>query len=357
MTATQQYSYIPARTSSLKITGAQFQKIMEQPQARRKLGIGMDADLVAPLSNPAISTPAQFVQAWAPGYVQAITQARVADRILGTVTLGQWHDQEVVQMMMEATGNPAIYQDHTQIPFASWNPSFERRSIVRFELGLKVTKLEDARAGAMQASTIDQKRWGVANALGIGLNSVAFYGYADGVNRTFGILNDPNLLPYLDSPAGAGGETEFVNKTVNERISTILLLMQTLITQSGTQVSAANTPTILSVPSNMITTFLDINEFGVSVQSWMSANFPMCRIEPIPEFNEANGGESVMYLVTESVPESGTDGGQVAVQLVPTKFQTIGTEQRAKGYVEDFTNATAGVMVKRPFAITRMTGV
>jgi len=48
-----------------------------------------------------------------------------------------------------------------------------------------------------------------------------------------------------------------------------------------------------------------------------------------------------------------TDGGKTFIQPVPAKFQVLGVQQLTKGYEEDYTNATAGIMVKRPWAVTR----
>ena len=45
------------------------------------------------------------------------------------------------------------------------------------------------------------------------------------------------------------------------------------------------------------------------------------------------------------------------IQMVPTKFMVVGVERKAKGYMEDYTNATAGVMCKLPFAVYRMSKV
>jgi hypothetical protein len=71
----------------------------------------------------------------------------------------------------------------------------------------------------------------------------------------------------------------------------------------------------------------------------------------------ANGGANVAYLFADSVDDGGSDGGATFVQIVPAKFQALGTEKQAKGYIEDFSNATAGIMVKRPFAVQRLTGI
>ena len=59
----------------------------------------------------------------------------------------------------------------------------------------------------------------------------------------------------------------------------------------------------------------------------------------------------------ENVNDGGSDGGAVFVQCVPARFLTIGVEKRAKNYLEDYANATAGVMCKRPYAVYRISGI
>jgi hypothetical protein len=44
------------------------------------------------------------------------------------------------------------------------------------------------------------------------------------------------------------------------------------------------------------------------------------------------------------------------LQVVPAKFKVLGVEQKAKGYMEDYSNATAGAMLKRPYAMVRYYG-
>lgn len=357
MTVSQVYGYMPARTNRDGLSVEQYKQLASQPSAQRKFGFGQDADLTSPLTAATISTPAQFLQSWLPGTVYTITQARKADEILGTQTVGSWEDEEVIQVFLEQTGQAVPYQDNTQVQYSGWNPNFERRTIVRFELGYQVNRLEAARAAKMNQSSDQNKQGACANSLEIMRNLVSFYGFADGENRTFGLLNDPGLIGYINSPAGAGGDTEFSTKTVNERIESLLLLFQALIDQSGTIVDPMTQETTLSVPSSIITTFGDINEFGVSVNSWLKENYPKMRVETVPQFNEANGGAAVMYLIADKVVDSGTDGGLVASQLIPTKMFSLGTEQRTKGYVQDYSNATAGVLVTRPYAVARMSGV
>jgi hypothetical protein len=359
---------VPAR-QQYKLGPKEIRGLAQDESAMQQLGFGvdrslfsgrrygMDADLTPTITTPTISTPVQFLQQWLPGVVNVLTQALRSDNIMGTMIVGAWEDEEIVQQTAEWAANANIYGDHTQIPLASYNLNLERRTVVRFEQGVEVTRLEDARASRQQISSIEQKRAATARELNILRNFTSFFGYADGTNRTFGILNDPNLPAYINSPAGGGGNTTFASKTVGERISSLLLLFQALIDNSGTNVDPGTMSTVLTVPSAITTTFQDINDFGISVKAWLNENYPLCRVEIAPEFNGANGGASVMYLMAEDVPDSGTDGGEVITQLVPVRMFLLGSKQGAKSYVEDYTNATAGVLAKRPYAIQRMTGV
>ena len=70
----------------------------------------------------------------------------------------------------------------------------------------------------------------------------------------------------------------------------------------------------------------------------------------------ANAGDNVAYLYAESDSESGSDDNRTWVQVVPQKFMTLGVMQMTKAYEEDYTNATAGVMCKRPYAVVRYYG-
>ena len=93
------------------------------------------------------------------------------------------------------------------------------------------------------------------------------------------------------------------------------------------------------------------------MREWLRDTYPAVRVVSAPELNGANGGENVFYLYADNVTDSSTDDGRTFVQIVPTRFMSLGVEQQAKAYVEDYTNATAGVMVKRPYAVVRRSGI
>ncbi len=323
----------------------------------KMMAFAMDADLVAPITTASVTTPTQFLQAWLPGFVEIITAARRIDELVGITTQGRWEDEEIVQGIMEHTGEAVPYGDLTNIPLASWNANFERRTIVRFEEGMQVGRLEEARAAAMQVSSPENKRSAAASALEIIRNVVGFFGYNSGLNRTYGLLNDPGLPAYVNVPVGASTDTEWATKTFLEITADIRESLSALRIQSQDRVDPSRTPIVLALAMTARDYMSVTSEFGNSVAQWLKETYPNVRVESVPEFDAANGGDNVFYLYAESVDDESTDDSRTFVQVVPAKFQTIGVEQNAKTYIEDYTNATAGVLTKRPYAVVRRSGI
>lgn len=329
------------------------------------LGIGLDArtveqmidgigfDAVEPLVTTAsISTPVQFLQNWLPGFVYVITAARKIDDLVGITTSGSWDDEEVVQGVLELTGTSVPYGDHTNIPLSSWNANYERRTVVRFEEGMQVGRLEEARAARARMDSSAQKRSSSALALEIQRNKVGFYGYNNGLGRTYGFLNDPALPAYSNLPTGDWATATFLEITADIRSMIVALR-----SQSQDTIDPETTDITLALASDVVDYLTVTSDFGISVRDWLTKTYPRVRIVSAPELNDANGGANVAYMYAESVEDNSTDDGRTFIQVVPTKFQVLGVEQKAKGYLEDYTNATAGIMCKRPYAVVRRSGL
>lgn len=307
---------------------------------------GLDADLLSALSTPSLATPVQFLQEWLPGFVFVITQARKIDDLIGLTTQGRWEDEEVVQGFLEHTGNTKVYGDITNIPEASWNVNFETRTIVRFEEGMVVGRLEEARAAAMRIGSAEAKRRAAAEALEIERNNVGFNGYNSGANRTYGFLNDPNL-PAAVGVAGPWNAATFLEITADIRV-----WYSALRNQSGDRIDPGKEPVTMALSTDTYDFLSVTSTFGNSVFTWLKETYPNTRVVSAPQLNDAGGaGVAHAYLYAEGAVDESSDDRRTWVQVVPAKFQTLGVEQRAKGYVEDYTNATAGAMLKRPWAV------
>lgn len=317
----------------------------------------LDANVLTPtVTAPTIGVLAQFLQNWLPGLVRTVTQARKIDRLVGISTAGNWEDEEIVQGVLEPTGLAVPYGDYTNVPLSSFNLSYERRGVVRFEQGIRVGRLEEARMGRVNVDSATEKRGAAAVALDISRNRIGFYGYNGGAQRVFGFLNDPGLPAYVAVPAGTGGGTTWATKTFLEITADIRNALGALQSNSGDLIDPTTTQLVLAIATNASQFLAVTSDYGNSVRQWLTETYNI-RIETAPELNGANGGANVFYIYPETVDDGSTDGGKVFDQIVPSRFQTLGVEQQAKAYIEDYTNATAGVMVKRPWAIVRRTGI
>lgn len=319
---------------------------------------GMDSAFTAPVTSASIPTPIQFLQSWLPGFVKVITSARKIDELIGIKTVGSWEDAEIVQGIVEPSGTPAEYGDFTMIPLTSWNTNFERRSIVRGEMGMAVGNLEELRAAAMRLNSADTKRQGAAVQLEIQRNAIGFYGWNSTTNRTFGFLNDPFLPAALSAPSSAAGgwaEADFQVITGDIRAAIVQLR-----TQSQDQIDPENVDLCLALPTNRVDYLSVTTDYGVSVRDWITQTYPKMRICSAPELGAASNDENMFYLFAEEIDSSvdgSSDGGETFAQLVQTKFLTNGVEKRAKAYVESYSNGTAGTLCKRPWAVTRYIGI
>lgn len=359
--ATPELSYIgPRDVRPLRLKSAEGYRDLE------RLGIVYDdhvvhdmmaMDAISPTVYGAnLGTPTQFLQAVLPGQVMTVTVARKIDELVGVTTAGSWEDEEVVQAVLEPTGVAQIYGDYTNVPLASYNGGFERRTIIRYEEGFRVGALEEARAGRVNIAAGQAKREAAALALDIARNKVGFYGYVGGSNRTYGFLNDPSLPAYV-TVVNPGGGTAWSTKTFLQITADIRSALGALRTQSGDTIDPKTTQLTLALPTNTVDYLTVTSDFGISVQEWLDEAYGNIRVVSAPELNNANGGANVFYLYAENVQDGSTASGRVFQQVVPARLKTLGIVKMAKGYEEDYSNATAGVFVVRPYAVVRRSGI
>jgi len=312
--------------------------------------------LQAPVTQSSISTPIQFLQKFAPGHVRVLTAAQKADEITGFSTIGRWEDEEIIQGLLELEGVVQPYGDFTNTPLASWNIVYNKRTVVRFELGMEVNILEMRRAAAQNIDSGAEKRNSATLQLDIARNNVAFNGYNNGANQTYGILTDPGLPSYLTAANGASGSPLWSRKTYNEIIDDIIRLMSTIQQNSQDQIDPEKTPITMAV-STVDRQFLNqVPQFGNSVMTYLRETYPNLRVVSAPQLTAANGGANVIYMFAEIVEDGSSDDRRTWMQAIPTKFMVLGVQQETKGYKEDYSNATAGQMLKRPWALARMSG-
>ncbi|MEY0016935.1 major capsid family protein, partial [Providencia rettgeri] len=250
------------------------------------------------------------------------------------------------------TGKAELYGDHTNVPLASYVQDQERRGIVRFEQGFQVGKLEGARQTAAGYEAATEKRNAAVESLEQGRERIGYYGFNSPETRVFGLLNEPNLPAYETASRPWKGGTF-------ESITSDFTFMFSQIEMNSGGIIKDSTPITVLLPLGFRSTLNISNPVarGETVNQWVKENYPNIRFVFSPELAGANGGADVAYMFADSVDDGSTATSATLLQVVPVKYQLLGSESTIKGYLEDATNATAGIFVTRPWAISRLSGI
>lgn len=312
------------------------------------------------LTPPNIITPVQFLQKWLPGGVNYLTWARRIDEFVGMSVVGSFDDAQIVQRYDELTGEAVPYGDTSNATFASFNSTWDYRSVQQFRASLQIPMLQQERAARANIDYASNVRESAFLALEIMRNAIGFYGWNDGLSLTYGFLNDPNETAYQVVATGASGFTTWAFKTYLEIWADIRTAVAYIRTLSGDNIDASSVPMTLAVATSAVDQLYNINNLGnQSVMQLIKGTFPNMRVVSAPELDNAHLGDNVFYLYADSVrtDDGSTDDGAVFAQYVPSKFRSLGVERKITGIIEGYANATAGTYCKRPYGVVRYYGI
>lgn len=314
----------------------------------------MDAMPTQGITNPTAQVPVQFLQHWMAKVITVVTQATTADDFLGRSTYGEWFQESVVLRVRELTGIPGLYGDHAQAPLAGYNYNQEERTIIRFSQGILTGALEEARLAAMgnRSSAYESARAGLGLAFKLNTNAVAFYGYNMGVNKTYGILNDPNLGGFVSVPQNAANKTEWASKDFYDIVRDLNTMVAALQRQCGGNFIPSKHAFKIGLALSCDAYLNEVNEHGHSVREFIARTWPKAEVVAIPEFDEALAGDNVVYLKLDDLA-----GSPVVEQIVPAAVRLVGSVPRATGLYELYSDATAGTFVEQPLGIVRYFGI
>lgn len=341
---------------NLRTTEALALQGISMDEANDTIRYVMDA-MPATVTQGSANVPVQFLQHWMNKFITVVTQATMADDFLGRTTQGEWFQESVVLTVRELTGHTRPYGDHAQPPLAGYNINEEERTIVRFSQGLLTGKLEEMRLAAMgkKLSAYESDRAAIGQSFNLDTNATAFFGYKLGRNKTFGICNDPNLLPY--NAVSDNGEdtpsTKWEDKNFFQIVKDLNTAVSKLQTQCGGNFIPSKSAFKIGLALSCDAYLNTVNEIGtVTVREYINKIWPKAEIVPIPEFDGVNGGENVFYIKLNELGKN-----PVAEQIVPAAVRLVGMEPRATGVYELYSNATAGCFVEQPLGIVRYFGI
>ncbi len=319
--------------------------------------VAEDADVESVLSQTGF-TPLQYLQYPLNKPIEVMTTPVTIDKIAGRSVVADWETENVIQPVIEGAGVPQLYGDDNDAPLASMQYDYELRTVQRFELACRIGKLEDARLSKMGVlgykSPFEAKRTAVAKGFQLLQDEIGFRGFINGSGVTEGLLTDHNLLAAQAVAANAGGDTEWAKKDYNAICADIREMFATLSTQTDMHFDgmAGDKCKLVLAPAskNALTTQ---NDLGKTVLDWLKENYEGCEVIATPRFKNAfTGGVNGAMLIADEL-----NGNEVVKQYVPCLMRLLGIEKRFKYAAEDYTFATAGVMVKQPLGIVTRTSL
>ncbi len=326
---------------------------------RDTLGINFSAmDSQAPYIGGSVSGRQDLFRAFLPGVIRDMTQMRQIDNVLGMTMVGDFLTKEVVQATEQRTGNASGYSELASAPKVSYLTDYEVRNTVRFMIEAEFGGDSDKMAIAAGQDPRATKMSAVTTALEIARNEVSVYGYFGGQNKTYGLLNDPNLPAYITLPNGANATPEWSTKTFLERQKDVVEAITALELSTGNNFSASMMNFTFVIPSSVNGYLNELNGFGtMSLRKWINETYPKCTIIPMSELDGANGGANVFYMFVDNLLGDSSDTGAVMSQLVVSRIESVGTMSMYDKQSEKFRNSSAGTIVHRPYAIYRATGM
>ena len=349
MVATKSLGYIKPSKVEEFYSSTNFDRAgtgVEKVKMMQKFGMGavMDAEATVPTSP--------FLQFIVPAVVRAQIAPLKAQKLLGVDMVGRSFDREIVYKTTQSKGYADAYTDFSNMPLSDFSIGFKTRDIVVLQAGLEVKWLEEQQYGAANINALQEKMTSLNFALNTAINEIGFRGVSGG--RTYGILNDPDLLPYETAPKTWG------TCTFAELQAQISLMATKVREQSFNIVEPTTDAMILAIPIVTRAT-LDINNSlnTKSVLGWIKETYPNWTIETVAQFSGANGGANVAYLYAETVVGDigSTDNKAVFSLGMQAQNQVIGAGKVLSTFQSQSISATSGCAVKRAYAVTRWTGV
>lgn len=294
-------------------------------------------------------TPVQFAQFWLTNPIKILTRGRSLDKVIGRTVVGTWETEQIVATILERMGQPGIYGDFTKAPLADWNVNFETRDNIRFEMGVEVGKLEEARASQMRLNSYAMKRDAMAEAFAILLNNVGWYGFrSDSANfvgsskKIYGLLNAPG------ESASTLGNTTWGDAITMDEICTDI---QTMVTSAVKSLNGNYDPetdaATLALPNTQYVQLGKINTYGLSARDWLAKTYPRIRVISCAELvSGVNSKDAALFIVDKVM------GDSTVQQMLTSALRLVGVQPMAKGSYEVYSCSTAGTLVRYPLAYT-----
>lgn len=287
----------------------------------------------------------QFFQFWFTDVVRALYRGRSAKQVYGVDQVGDWTTEQVVQPKLELTGDMALYDDFSRPPLTSYNLGWATRDTVRFEVGVEVTKLEEARAAGMRQNAYQLKKEAALLKNDIFTNKVFWEGFE---GRTLGLLNSVGTAADMSIRLGSDLGTGDTAATVEQMQDEFARWIQTLTNNLAGNFDPTRDAVVFNLPLAWQSDMTKTTVYGWSISDWLKKQYSNVEIRYSVELNGASSSEDMAIVYAPMV-----DGvGKKTVSLLQTSaLRLVGAIPTLKGMQECYSSSVAGALVACPAAV------
>lgn len=293
-----------------------------------------------------------------PPAVDALTAPRVADKIASPSKNGNWGDEILVVKTKEYTGKTSADDGQESDGILSGvKRSNEIRGAYYYTTGWRVTDREEATVGAFQDNARADASEAAMRTMAIDRNAFFFSGVKDKSLKAevYGLLNEPNLTPYIVAAQGKSNSTKWASKTVEEIANDVVDAYATMQQQSdgNAALSLASGKKLKLLVSPASEALLKkSNEYGRSAMENLKGSFgDSLEVIAVPQMAKANSNSDVFYLMIDG------DGVETLLnsyiemaRVYPIFIKDSVTSQKISA-------ATSGCVAQLPMMIVRYTGI
>ena len=149
--AKSSFCYKDAERMGFSCDTAAIKRVMDADPAYKAAIEAFAKDAGLSIGEANIDALGQFFTLFNEQTINVLYRGRTAKQTFGVKTMGDWTTERIAFKTRElTTPGPALYDDWTRAPYASYNYGWDTRDTLRVEWALEVTKLEEAVGSIMR---------------------------------------------------------------------------------------------------------------------------------------------------------------------------------------------------------------
>jgi len=305
-------------------------------------------------ASPAITTPNLNLPLGAlvyikPKAVEILTAPRVADKLAMSQQNGKFGETAVNIKVREY--KTAVSPD-TGLADGGTKSEVNYQNVLRgvyyFRADWNTNDREEATFGGM----LENARTDKVNASMLSINIASNNYFFNGVSwkgqtaPVYGLLNDPNLLPYQTVVGGT-----WATKTPEAIYNDIVAAFNRLNLQANGIPMNEGGRLTLGIAVGSIGQLDRTNSYGLSVYQKLKEAYPRLEIVAVPQFTQADSNSDVFYLVYHSSMDA------TVIDSFVEKARAYPIFQRSSETSQKISSAVSGAIVQYPMFVVRYNGI